>query len=113
LGGIIFTKDCLGKGSVWLTSEVLAAAEEGVGHGAACVLGPVAQLQHLVEVQTAGAIELLRAVVLALAELEAIAREGHLNGQVARVCRALGHHARRTQPANTQTQISKQIKQHI
>jgi len=85
---------------------VLAASEEGVGHGAACILGPVAQLQHLVEVEAAGAVEFLRAIVLALAELEAVAGEGHLHGQVARVRRALGHHARRTQSAIIQTSFS-------
>jgi hypothetical protein len=62
-----------------------AGANVGVGDGAPSAVGPVADLQRGVEVQTGGAVELLGSVVVALAELGAVTGVGQVHGQVAGV----------------------------
>jgi len=61
---------------------VLASVEVGAR---SCALGcgwPIAQLENLVEVQTAGTVKLFCAVVVALAEFGAVSGVWHLLGQI-------------------------------
>jgi len=57
-----------------------ATADEGAGSGATAKVGPVADLKRGVEVQTGGAVKLNGTVVVAFAELGAVAGEGQVLG---------------------------------